>query len=80
MSLHHFIALVPSNDSSKLLPSLMSHLNVLDLLKCSLIQSIINGTKSNVIVLKQHLFDRGGILQISYLKFGLHHLSHLSID
>jgi hypothetical protein len=40
----------------------------------------MNGTKSNVIVLEQYFFGRGGIFWIGYLKFGLHHLSHLSID
>jgi hypothetical protein len=58
----------------------MSYLNVIDLLKYPLIQSIMNDTKSNVIVLEQYFFDRGGIFWIGYLKFGLHHLSHLSID
>jgi hypothetical protein len=58
----------------------MSHINVLDLLKCSLINSIMNGTKSNVIILENHFFSRDGILWIGYLNFGLHHFSHLSID
>jgi hypothetical protein len=58
----------------------MSHLNVLDLLKCSLINSIMNGTKSNIIVLEKHFFHRGGILWILYLNFGHHHLPHLRID
>jgi hypothetical protein len=58
----------------------MSHLNVLDLLKYPLIDSIMNGTKSNVIVLETHFFGRGGILRILYLNFSLHHLPNLSID
>jgi hypothetical protein len=40
----------------------------------------MNGTKSNVIISEQHFFDRSGILYIGYLKLGLHHLPHLSID
>jgi hypothetical protein len=64
----------------QLLSSLMSHLNVLDLLKCPLINSIMNGTKSNANVLKEHFFIRGGIFQTLYLSHGLHYLPHLSID
>jgi hypothetical protein len=48
----------------------MSHLNVLDLLKCPLINSIMNGTKNNIIVLEEHFFSSGGILQILYLNLG----------
>jgi AAA15 family ATPase/GTPase len=58
----------------------MSHLNVLDLLKCSLIQSIMNGTKNNIIILEKHFFSGGGSLFIDNLNLGLHRLPHLHID
>ena len=47
-------------------------MSVLDLLKCSLIQSIMNGTKSNVIVLEKYFFGSGGSLLIG----NLNHTSH----
>jgi hypothetical protein len=58
----------------------MSLLNVLDLLKYPLIQCIMNGTKSNIIVLEQYFFGRGGNFCIGNLNLGLDHLSNLSID
>jgi len=58
----------------------MSHLHIHDLLKYPLVDSIMNDTKSNVIVLQFFFFGGGGSLQISNLKLGFHHLPYLSID